>query len=114
MLHHVLQLRPARLNEMFADRAFLQTVSFGELPNGLAVFPRTQTQHQFLPYCFCQRFTAMEHLVCRLLLEGKFSRPLQVGVSSRRAARKGLMRRVSAGRTWACAPFRDRARSGKR
>src|ERR1035438_6799730 len=47
--------RPARLDEMFADRALLQTVRFGELPNGLPVFPRAQAQHQLLPDRFRQR-----------------------------------------------------------
>src|ERR1039457_6482745 len=44
-LHHVLQLRPARLDEMFADRALFQTVRLGELPNGLPVFPRAPAEH---------------------------------------------------------------------
>src|SRR3954453_23107756 len=48
---------------MFADRALLQTVCFAELPHCLAIFPRAQTEHEFLPYSLRQRLPAMEHLV---------------------------------------------------
>ena len=79
-LHHVLQLRPARLDEMFADRALLQTVRFGELAHCLAVFPRAQTEHQLLPHGFRQRLAAMEHLVAAqphfLVLGRPHARPL--------------------------------------
>src|ERR1039457_1050065 len=37
---------------MFADLALLQTVRFGELPNGLPVFPRAQAEHQLSPRPF--------------------------------------------------------------
>src|ERR1035438_5245805 len=36
-LHHVLQFRPARLDEVFTDCALLQPVCFGELAHRLAV-----------------------------------------------------------------------------
>src|SRR3954467_7844955 len=48
---------------MFADRALLQAVCFAELPHCLAIFPRAQTEHEFLPYSLRQRLPAMEHLV---------------------------------------------------
>src|SRR5881227_3240710 len=48
---------------MFADRALLQAVCFAELPHCLAIFPRAQTEHEFLPYRLRQRLPAMEHLV---------------------------------------------------
>src|SRR5947209_18977721 len=48
---------------MFADRALLQSVCFAELPHCLAIFPRAQTEHEFLPYRLRQRLPAMEHLV---------------------------------------------------
>src|SRR6185503_13254469 len=49
---HVLQLRPARLDEMFADYALLQPIRLGELAHSFAVFPRAQSEHQLLPHCF--------------------------------------------------------------
>src|SRR3954466_7890122 len=48
---------------MFADRALLQAVCFAELPHCLAIFPRAQTEHEFLPYRLRERLPAMEHLV---------------------------------------------------
>ena len=39
-LHHLLQLRLAGFDEMFADRALLQPVCLAELPNRLTVLPR--------------------------------------------------------------------------
>src|SRR3954451_18954327 len=62
-LHQFLQLGPARFDEVFADRALLQAVRFAELPHRLAIFPRAQTGHEFLPYRLRQRLPAMEHLV---------------------------------------------------
>src|SRR3954449_7484682 len=62
-LHQFLQLGPARFYEMFADRALLQAVYFAELPHCLTIFPRAQTEHEFLPYRLRQRLPAMEHLV---------------------------------------------------
>src|SRR5690242_18790612 len=59
---------------MFADRAFLQPVCFAELTYGLAIFPRAQTQQQFLPHGFRQRFAAVEQLVAaqpHLLIVGR-------------------------------------------
>src|SRR3954454_2277978 len=62
-LHQSLQLGPARFDEVFADRALLQAVRLAELPHRLAIFPRAQTEHEFLPYRLRQRLPAMEHLV---------------------------------------------------
>src|ERR1022692_3373878 len=66
---------------MFADRALLQTVRFGELPNGLPVFPRAQAEHQLLPDRFRQRFAPMEHLIAAqpylLVIRRAHAGPLQ-------------------------------------
>src|SRR5450432_1826079 len=48
---------------MFADGAFLQAVRLSELAHRLAIFPRAQPEHQFLPHRFRQRLTAMKHLI---------------------------------------------------
>src|SRR3954469_17374273 len=62
-LHQFLQLGPARFDEVFADRALLQAVRLAELPHRLAIFPRAQTEHEFLPYRLRQGLPAMADLV---------------------------------------------------
>lgn len=54
---------PARFDEMLAHCALFQSVCFGEFANGLAIFPRAQSEHEFFPDGFRQRFAAMKHLV---------------------------------------------------
>src|ERR1039457_5175361 len=79
-LHHVLQLRPARLDEVFTDCALLQPVCFGELAHRLAVLPCAQPEHQLLPHGLGQRLAAVEHFVAAqphfLVLGGPHAWPL--------------------------------------
>ena len=50
-------------NEVLADRALLQSVSFGELAYGFAVFPRGQAEHEFFPNRLRQRLAPVEQFV---------------------------------------------------
>src|SRR5439155_13972849 len=78
--HHLLQLRAAGFDEVFADRTFLQPIRFAELPYGFVVVPRAQAGHQLLPHRLSQRLPAMEHLIAAqahfLVLCGPHARPL--------------------------------------